>query len=188
MTSRRKLMLKYLEIEIDAMRNLDIEKIQSLITLVEEVRKKKSKIYICGNGGSASTASHLACDMNKCINQYLDEKINAVCLNDNVAIMTAIANDHCYEDVFYQQLTDKLEKEDMLIIISGSGNSPNVVKAAELGKERQSNVVSLTGFDGGRLKSIADLDINIPIHNMQIAEDCHLIICHLFTWIMMEEG
>lgn len=179
------LIKSYIKNEIDILSAIDIDSINKLISLIDMVYQRGATIYVCGNGGSALTASHISCDFNKCLNELYGNKFNVVCLNDNIGVITALANDISYQDIYYRQLVNKLKQEDLLITISGSGNSANVIKVAEYAKSIGTNVVSLTGFDGGQLKTLSDFDINIPIANMQIVEDIHLMINHLIVWSML---
>lgn len=186
---KEELVKSYIKNEIDILSKIDISLISRLINLIDTTYQKRATIYVCGNGGSALTASHISCDFNKCLNEIYENKFNVVCLSDNVGVITALANDISYQDIYYKQLINKLKRNDLLIAISGSGNSANVIKAAEYAKNVGTNVVSLTGFDGGKLKTLSDFDINIPISNMQIVEDVHLMINHLMVWYMlMEKG
>jgi D-sedoheptulose 7-phosphate isomerase len=184
---REELIELYIKNEIDILSKINTVSINKFINLVNMTQQKRSTIYVCGNGGSALTASHISCDFNKCLNEFYENKFNVVCLNDNVGIITALANDISYEDIYSKQLINKLKREDLLIVISGSGNSNNVIKAAKYAKMVGTYVVSLTGFDGGKLKTLSDFDINIPISNMQIVEDVHLMISHLIAWSIITE-
>ncbi len=146
-----------------------------------------NRIFLCGNGGSASTASHFQNDLNKAF-AVTRGIMPACCLADNLSVVTAISNDISYNDVFLYQLRFMLRKEDLLIVISGSGNSVNAVRAAEYARSRDCPVISLTGFDGGRLLPLSDFSFHVPVNNMQISEDMHLLCCHLVATMIMKTG
>ncbi|NCE65614.1 SIS domain-containing protein [Pseudoflavonifractor sp. 524-17] len=169
----------YLDHEVAVLRSLEVEKINQVLNLLLEAFEKERIIYIFGNGGSAATASHYQNDFNKGISEYTQKKFRFCCLNDNVATLMAIANDIGYEEVFRFQLTGKLQPGDLVIAISGSGNSKNVINAVEYAKKEGSIVVGLTGYDGGRLRQIADYSLHAPVNSMQITEDIHMIFDHL---------
>ena len=175
---------KYLDEEIEIIKNLDVEAINYAMNLLEETREKGTMVYLIGNGGSAATASHMQNDFNKGISEGLDKKYNFCCLCDNFATVMAIANDDCYENVFYNQLLNRLKPGDVLIAISGSGNSKNVIKAVEYAKSKGNKVIGFTGYDGGKLKTMSDISLHVPLNNMQIAEDVHTIFNHTMMYIL----
>ena len=135
-------------------------------------------------GGSASTASHLECDFNKGISYDQDVKYDIECLSDNVPMMMAIANDISYDDIFVVPLRNKLKSGDIVIGISGSGNSENVVRVFKYASEVGADTIAITGDSGGRLKRIAKHNIHIAIDSMQIVEDVHLILNHMMMFIL----
>lgn len=169
----------YLEHEIAVLHSLDVEKINQVLNLLLEAFEKERTIYIFGNGGSAATASHYQNDFNKGISEYTQKKFRFCCLNDNIATLMAIANDIGYEEVFRFQLTGKLQPGDLVIAISGSGNSANVINAVEYAKQEGNVVVGLTGYDGGKLHRLADYSLHASVNSMQITEDIHMIFDHL---------
>lgn len=139
-------------------------------------------LFLFGNGGSAALASHLACDLGKGTIHGHRRRLRAVCLSDNVPMMTAWANDMSYQEVFAEQLRNLLEPGDLALAISGSGNSMNVVRGLEVAQEAGATTMVLTGYDGGRVQSIADICLVIPSDNMQHIEDAHLCAAHaIFT-------
>ena len=176
----------YLNLEIEVLNNLDRKVISDTVNILIDALEKEKNIYIFGNGGSAATASHFQNDFNKGISEWTDKKFRFYCLSDNVATITAIANDISYDDIYSFQLNGRLKKDDLIIAISGSGNSKNVLNAVEYAKKVGSYVISLTGFDGGKLKNISDLCINANIKSMQITEDIHMIIDHMIMSILYE--
>ena len=173
----------YIALEIEVLKKLDAEQINAALNLLDETRQKKGRIYICGNGGSAATASHFQNDFNKGVSEYIDVPFRFHCLNDNVATLMAIANDIGYEEVFRFQLRNNLEENDVLVAISGSGNSPNVIHAVEYAKEHGCKIIGLTGFSGGKLKELSDISLHAPVNSMQVTEDIHMIFDHLMMSI-----
>ena len=174
----------YIELEIEVLKKLDYNIINDVINLLEETRLNGNCVYICGNGGSAATASHFAGDFNKGVSLYKDIKYNFVCLSDNMPSMLAIANDIGYDQVFEHPLQGRIKKGDILIAISGSGNSANVINAAKYAKKCGNKVIGLTGYSGGELKELSDYRLHVPIDNMQITEDIHIIFNHLMMYIL----
>ena len=158
--------------------NLNREEIKRLVRLLMDAKKRGSTIYIFGNGGSGSTASHFACDIGK-VGQF-----KVVSLNDNMAVMTAHANDFGYENVFIMQLKTLLKDGDVVIGISGSGNSGNVLKAIDYANYRGNITCGITGYDGGQLRKMAMFSVNANVNDMQMAEDIHLIINHILVKLL----
>jgi D-sedoheptulose 7-phosphate isomerase len=134
-----------------------------------------------GNGGSASTASHMACDLAKQTVMAGRPRFRVIALTDNMALFSAYANDNGYENVFAEQLASFVRPADIVIGISGSGNSLNVIKAIELAKKVGAVSIGWTGFDGGRLAQIVDLSLNVPNYCMEQVEDVHLMLEHLMV-------
>ncbi len=137
------------------------------------------QIFIMGNGGSGSTASHFACDINKGSCFDLKKKFKVICLNDNMPTILAYANDLSYEKIFLEQLKNFLQEGDVVIGISGSGNSENVLQAVSYAKENGARTIGLSGFDGGRLARISDVPLVAAIDDMQKVEDIHIIVVHM---------
>lgn len=176
----------YLKTEKEILDSLNIEDINTLINILVDTARKNGIIYICGNGGSASTASHFMNDFNKGVNDFQGNPFRFMCLSDNVATITAIANDISYDEIYRHQLLNRLTPNDIVIGISGSGNSKNIINVISYANECGNTTVSLTGYDGGALKSLASYNVHIPIKNMQIVEDIHLILDHLIMYILNE--
>ena len=174
---------EYLEMEKKTIESLNREELLSVVNAFLDVYEKEGTIYVFGNGGSASTASHMANDYNKGLNEFLDKKFRFVCLNDNVATLMSIANDISYEEVFRMQLRGKLEEKDLVVGISGSGNSMNVINAISYAKEMGVKTVGLCGYEGGKLKALSDVVLHVKLNNMQIVEDIHLIFNHLLMYV-----
>lgn len=174
----------YIEMEKKVLSNLSAEDISRVMNILEDARLNGKRIFICGNGGSASTASHFECDFNKGISYDQRVKYDFECLSDNVPMMMAIANDISYDDIFVVPLKNKLKCGDIVIGISGSGNSENVVRALQYGNEVGAETIALVGYDGGKLKEIAKHHIHVNVNNMQIVEDIHLALDHMMTFIL----
>lgn len=164
--------------------SLDRDQINDVMNTLLKAYENENTIYIFGNGGSASTASHFVCDFNKGVSIKLDKKFRFVCLNDNTATVMAIANDCGYENVFSIQLEGKLKKGDVIFAISGSGNSKNIIKAVEYAKTQGNEIISLTGYNGGKLLQLSDHPIHVNINDMQITEDVHMMMCHMISSIL----
>lgn len=140
--------------------------------------ERDATIFVCGNGGSAATASHFVCDLAKWTIKPPARRVRAIALTDNVPLITAWSNDQSYADVFVEQLKALYRDGDIIVAISGSGNSPNVVRAIEWGNAVGAVTIGLTGFNGGRLHQIAQIGLHINNHVMPQVEDIHSTICH----------
>jgi D-sedoheptulose 7-phosphate isomerase len=173
---------KYTEYLTTLLKNLNHDKVGEIIEILIEAGKNGKTIYFIGNGGSATTASHFACDLGKGTKTVVN-KFKAHALADNFATFTAYANDVGYENVFSKQLENVLNPGDVLVSISASGNSPNLVNAVEYAKTIGAKTVSLLGFDGGKLKNISDhhLVIETPHGEYGPVEDLHMVLDHLMT-------
>lgn len=167
---------------------LDVRPIADFAHVLLEASKRGSNIFFIGNGGSAATASHFANDIAFGHHSSLTSPFRAVSLTDNVAIVTAVANDFGYDEVFIQQLKVQMVPGDVVVAISASGNSPNVLHAIEFANENDGITVALTGFDGGQLKKIANINVHIPTAkgNYGHVEDIHMIIDHLISAYILE--
>lgn len=177
---------RYLELEMKILQLLDVEAINAALELLEDCLQNERNIYIFGNGGSAATASHIQNDFNKGISEHTQKKFRFQCLNDNVATMMAIANDIGYEEIFRFQLRGKLKPDDVIIALSGSGNSENVINAVTYAKEQGCTIIGLTGFDGGKLKTLSDISLHAPVQSMQVTEDIHMIFDHLMMSVFYQ--
>ena len=138
-------------------------------------------VFLIGNGGSAANASHFAQDLAKGTLSSMDAKrrFRVVALTDNIGFITALANDEGYDSIFEQQLRNLARSGDILVAISGSGNSPNVIRGVEFAKSIGMTVIGVTGFDGGKLKSLADVSVHIPVDDMGMTEALHAVVFHL---------
>jgi D-sedoheptulose 7-phosphate isomerase len=169
----------YLDLEIALLQQLNHQEINAFMNALDEARRRGAAIYVMGNGGSGATASHMVNDFNKGVSAYIDPKFNVICLNDNMAALTAVANDLGYEAVFEFQLRGRVTSRDLVVGLSGSGNSPNVLNAVGFARSVGAVTAGLTGYDGGRLRKIVDISVHVPVMSMQITEDIHLILDHL---------
>lgn len=174
----------YIKMEEQVLKNLPVEDINRVMNVLERARLSGKRIFICGNGGSASTASHYECDFNKGVSYDQEIKYDFECLSDNVPMMMAIANDISYDDIFVTPLRNKLKSGDVVIGISGSGNSENVVRALRYANETGADTIAICGYGGGRIKELAKYNIHVNIDNMQIVEDMHLMLDHLMMYIL----
>ena len=170
---------KYLSELVDLINSIDLHEIENFINELEEAYKNDKNIFVMGNGGSASTASHFACDINKGVSLKLNKRFKVISLNDNIPIMLAYANDISYDSIFEEQLKNYIKKDDLVVGISGSGNSKNVLMAIEYANAIGARTFGITGYDGGKLKKIAEKSIVIRSNDMQKIEDCHMILVHL---------
>jgi D-sedoheptulose 7-phosphate isomerase len=161
-----------------ALRSVAPERFEEFVRLLESAYREEHQVFLFGNGGSGATASHLAVDFNKGVSAGLDKRFRVMCLNDSVPTLTAYANDLSYEAVFIEPLKNLLRPGDLVIGISGSGNSPNVLKAIAHAKSVGAHTVGLTGFDGGKLAAMVHTSVHVPVNDMQKAEDVHLILLH----------
>lgn len=147
---------------------------------------REGSIYIFGNGGSGSTASHMVGDFVKGVSYQLEKRFRVVCLNDNFSTVGAISNDISYDDVFVEPLKNFLRPGDLVIGISGSGNSVNIIKALEYTKSKNIRTVAMCGFTGGQIKGIAHTYFHVPIKDMEVTEDIHLVAFHAIKQYILE--
>ena len=173
----------YLEHEIDTLKALDVNEINAALNLLLETFENGNTVFVFGNGGSSATASHFQNDFNKGVSEHTEKKFNFQCLNDNVATVMAVANDIGFEEVFRFQLIGHMRPGDVVMAISGSGNSKNVLNAVEYAKSQGAKVIGLTGFGGGKLKELSDVSLHVPVNSMQITEDIHMVFDHLMMSI-----
>ena len=174
----------YLHNEKTIIDSLDIDVINRIMNEILESQNRGNTIYICGNGGSAATASHYCCDFNKGVSGQQHKNTNFVCLSDNIPTMTAIANDLSYDEIFSYQLKNRLKKGDLLFVISGSGNSKNIIRAMEVAKEKGNRIIGLCGYSGGKVKEMSDTCLHVDVNNMQIVEDIHMVLDHCMMYIL----
>tara|TARA_E500000331_G_scaffold313160_1_gene321643 strand:+ start:736 stop:1362 length:627 start_codon:yes stop_codon:yes gene_type:complete len=170
--------LEYLASCFDA---IDCNEVEALIRMILSARDTGNAVYFIGNGGSAATASHFANDLSIGTQTGDERPFRVISLTDNVAMMTALANDEGYDAIFVEQLKVYFCDGDSLVAISASGNSPNVIAAVEYVKSRSGTVAGLTGFDGGKLRTLSDISLHVPTEKGEYGpvEDLHMIFDHL---------
>jgi len=162
--------------------NMPFTVIDQIVSAFMEAYESNRRIYLFGNGGSAALASHFACDLGKGAANGSGKRFQALALTDNIPMMTAWANDANYEDIFAEQLVNFVADGDLVFAISGSGRSPNVLKALKVARDAKALTIGLTGFRGGLMKDLCDICLIVPSDNMQIIEDLHLSVTHaVFT-------
>jgi D-sedoheptulose 7-phosphate isomerase len=159
--------------------SMNIEAIQKSLDLITKTISNGKKIITCGNGGSASTASHYITDWNKMYNLATGGKFRGLSLTDNVGLITAYGNDISYDEVFAGQIDTLMDDGDLLVAVSGSGNSPNIIKAIEAARNAGGNILGVLGYDGGKVMAMCDEVFHTPCWDMQICEDIHLSFGHL---------
>jgi D-sedoheptulose 7-phosphate isomerase len=169
----------YLEAHQQLSEKLDTEAFQSGIEMIKAAFDSGKKIITCGNGGSASTASHYITDWNKMVNLATGKKFRGVSLCDNVGLITAYGNDLSYADVFSGQIDALMDEGDLLVAVSGSGNSLNVLKAIEAARRAGGKVLGVVGYDGGKMMPMCDQSVWVPSFDMQLCEDVHLMFGHM---------
>jgi D-sedoheptulose 7-phosphate isomerase len=168
--------------------NLSQEVVEHVIHVLHEARMDNQQVFIMGNGGSASTASHFVCDLGKNTRVKGIPNFRVMGLTDNLALFSALANDEGYENVFAEQLANHVQPSDVVIGISTSGNSPNVVNAIQLAHSVQATTIGFTGFNSGELGSLVDIDLHVPSHSIEHVEDIHLVLEHLITRALREKA
>ena len=177
---------KYLAELKGSIDRLPMDKIEEVVGVLSEAYKEGRHIFVMGNGGSAATASHFACDFAKGTGVKGKKKMKVIALTDNVPLMTAWGNDSSYDDIFSAQLEPFLEKRDVVIVFTGSGNSRNILKAVEYANSAGARTVAFTGFKGGKVKDLAKHVLIVPSDNMERIEDLHLILEHLIHLYFFE--
>jgi D-sedoheptulose 7-phosphate isomerase len=171
----------YISVLQDTVGRLPVESIARVVEVLQTARERGRKVFIMGNGGSASTANHFVCDLAKNTRHDSLPHFRVIGLTDNMAIFSAYANDEGYENVFAAQLANLVEADDVVIAISASGNSANVVKAIQEAKSHNAITVGFTGFTGGKLAGLVDLQVHVESHVIEHVEDIHLMLEHMIV-------
>ena len=169
-----------------AMQAMPFEQLEQVADILLDCHRRDSTIFLLGNGGSAATASHFACDLAKGTRTRGLPPFRVISLNDNVPLLTAWANDTSYERVFAEQFVSLARSGDVVVIISASGNSPNVLAVVQEAQQRGVTVIALTGQNGGQLAPQSDLAICVPAQSIEQVEDAHLIIAHSLCVVLRE--
>lgn len=176
----------YRERSIEQWNRLDLDALARVAAVVERAQSAGRFVWVCGNGGSAASAAHVGCDFGKTASRKGAKPLKCVSLSDNTAFMTAIGNDLSFDETFSRQLENVVAENDVVVLISGSGNSGNLVAAARLARRRGAKVVSLLGFDGGRLKALSDEILLIPSDQYGVIEDLHMSVAHILTFYLKQ--
>ncbi len=171
---------------LEAIDQIDIGRVEQATQWFREARDTSRNIFVCGNGGSSSTASHFTCDMVKGASYNRQSRFRIMALADSLATLTAYSNDVHYDAVFVEQLKNFAQPGDLVMCISGSGNSPNVLRAMEYANSIGCKTIALTGRDGGKLGPMAQLNIHVAAPHMGRIEDAHLVVCHMIAYQFME--
>lgn len=179
--SSKQFYLQYINHKTEALMNINFKELDKIINQLKTTYKKKGTIYSCGNGGSSSLADHFTCDFIKQSNNKTNIKLKSISLTSNFALISAIANDISYDEIFSFQIDKIAKKNDLLFLFSVSGNSKNLIKAVNSAKLKKIKTISFTGFNGGWLSKNTDLNINFPVGNYGIVEDCHISIMHYLS-------
>lgn len=163
-----------------------MEALEEAIDVLLSAAYVGSTIFTMGNGGSAATASHFACDLAKGAIVPGGPRFRVVALTDNIPLITAWSNDVAYEDIFAEQLCNLMSRGDVVVAFSGSGNSPNVLRAVALARQQGGITIGFSGFDGGQLSRMVDVPVVVPCHCMEQIEDVHLVLCHLTATVLRQ--
>ncbi len=171
---------EYFDNMLSAQSHIDLEDLPDIIKTIQETIKSGSIVYSMGNGGSSAIAEHLVCDFTKgCFTH--NSRLKSFSLNSNTSLLTAISNDFSYKEGFSKQLEYYIEPDDIILLISSSGNSENIIRAIDYANKNNIKSISFTGFDGGRAKELATMNIHIPIDNYGIIEDLHQSMMHIIA-------
>jgi len=171
---------------LKAIETVDLEKVNQAIAMLAQARDEDRHIFVCGNGGSASTASHFVCDMVKGASFGYAKRFRIMALTDSLPTITAYSNDVSYECVFVEQLKNFAQPGDVVLAISGSGNSPNVLRAVEYANSIGCKTIALSGRNGGKLGPLAQLNIQVSNPHMGRIEDGHMIVMHMICYYFMD--
>jgi len=173
--------LEYITQKNDLLQKINFKELDKIINLLKKSFKNNNILYTCGNGGSSSLADHFTCDFIKQTNKQTSLKVKSISLTANFSLISAIANDINYDEIFSFQIEKLCKKNDILFLFSVSGNSPNLLKAIKKAKMLGVKTVSFTGFNGGKLSKMSDFNLNFPIANFGIVEDCHISVMHYLS-------
>jgi len=171
----------------DALTKLDPVQFEKIIAILNKAYRNDKQVFIAGNGGSAGTANHFVCDFGKNAVPFKGtgpgkRRFRIISVSDNIEKITALGNDIAFEEVYRQQLINLMRERDVLIVISASGNSPNIVRACEYAREMKSDIIVLAGFNGGKIRDFADAAIVVPLESYEQIEDIHLVVCHMIVY------
>ena len=169
---------------------IDVSVIKNIVDTLKQTIDKKSRVYVMGNGGSSATASHMANDLGTGLKRRKILNLNILSLVDNTPVITALANDIGFENIFYMQIKEFLKKDDVIIAISCSGNSPNIIKAVNYAKDLGCKIIGITGFRGGKLRDLSDISFHVdtPEGEYGLVEDVHMILNHIIFSYFVQKG
>jgi len=173
--------LEYINQKNNLLQNINFLELNKIISLLKKCFKNGNILYTCGNGGSSSLADHFTCDFIKQTNNETSLKVKSISLASNFSLISAIANDTSYDQIFSFQIEKLCKKNDILFLFSVSGNSLNLIEAIKKAKKLGVKTVSFTGFNGGKISKLSDFNLNFPIANFGIVEDCHISIMHYLS-------
>ena len=181
---------EYLDQQINSTSSLkeNYEELEKIFNVLKNARDAGNQVFVMGNGGSASTASHFVADLLKTSITNENRRFKAISLSDNIPVLLAWSNDESYDTVFSNQLENFVEKDDVVIGISGSGNSKNVLNAIQLANEKHATTIGLNGKGGGKLSEIVKINLTVKSEDMLTIETIHLLICHLLTTMIRSDG
>ena len=177
---------KYLTDLVTSIKKSNLKSIESVSTQIIKTVNNRGTIYVCGNGGSAAISNHYVCDYLKFLRQNTKIKPKVISLSNNIETITAISNDFNYDQIFKYQAESLFEKNDLLIIISSSGNSKNIKEVIKFSKKKGVKVIGFSGFDGGYLKKNSDISVHVPAKNYGISEDAHHILMHVILQYLIK--
>ena len=166
---------------MDFCEKINADDLKKVCQIILDAYRSKKRIFVAGNGGSAGTANHFCCDFGKNAVHSETDRPKIISLSANMEVVTALGNDFCYGDIFVEQLKNLMEDGDVILLISASGNSENIVRAAKYVKSRNGSVIGFTGFAGGKLHELADIGINVPSDSYEKVEDLHMVLCHIIV-------
>jgi len=178
----------YFEQLLAAGKNIDGPSMDAAGNMLQNAYDRNATVYVCGNGGSASISNHLVCDHMKGVQTDTKIRPRVISLSSNIELITAIANDISYDDVFVYQLSTMAQSGDVLLTISSSGNSENIVRAVKWANTNNCSVISMTGFDGGRSLELADINLHVQSDNYGIVEDTHQSLMHILAQYLRMES
>ena len=184
MVNLKNITTRYKQRVTDCLHTLDHPNVIKLADRLVECIKRDQRLFVCGNGGSGSNASHIENDFLYGISKMIGKGLKCQALSANPAVITCLANDEGYDDIFKYQLAVQGNKDDVLLVLSGSGNSPNILRVLEQANEKEMDSFALLGFSGGKAKSLAKYPIHFDVDDMQVAEDMHMMVAHVISqWI-----
>lgn len=169
----------YIQQHNSVIESLDLNEVTNAINLIKETVNNGKRIAVCGNGGSAMAASHYITDWNKMVHLHTGTRFNGICLSDNIGLVTAYSNDMSYGDIFSEQVKNLLDEGDLLITLTGSGNSENVVRATNVANKMRINTLTICGYDGGEIKKVSKHCVWIRSMDMQLCEDAQTVFGHM---------